>query len=203
MSHHHWTSSTSIQSRSMSINRRSINIHRRCSATNFRGAGEVRRSGGEGRDTGCVVAMRTPACQRGDEGESVYESATMVECAENGEGSKSENYEGSKSENGEGKRERERRAMVKRGEDPALVQEVHTTSFIYGLVPNSAENAEDLRNTSKRREHRSARNVEARNVEARNVEVRNVEARNVEVRNVEARNVEARNVEAQLWSLLY
>ena len=70
--------------------------------------------------------------------------------------------------------------MVKRGEDPALVQEVHTTSFIYGLVPNSAENAEDLRNTSKRREHRSAENVEARNVEARNVEARNIEARNVE-----------------------
>ena len=57
---------------------------------------------GEGRVTGCVVAMRTPACQRGDEGESVYESATMVECAENDEGSKSKNYEGSESENNEG-----------------------------------------------------------------------------------------------------
>ena len=49
-----------------------------------------------------MVAMRTPACQRGDEGESVYESATMVECAGNDEGSESENYEGSESENDEG-----------------------------------------------------------------------------------------------------
>ena len=39
--------------------------------------------------------------------------------------------------------------MVKRGEDLALGQEAHTTSFIYGLVPNSAENAEDLWNTLK------------------------------------------------------
>ena len=55
-----------------------------------------------------MVALRTPACQRGDEGESVYESATMVECAENDEGSKSENSEGSKSENGEGSESAER-----------------------------------------------------------------------------------------------
>ena len=48
-----------------------------------------------------MVAMQTPACQRGDEGESVSESATMVECAENDEGSESENYEGSESENAE------------------------------------------------------------------------------------------------------
>ena len=39
--------------------------------------------------------------------------------------------------------------MVKRGEDLALVQEVYTTSFIYGLVPNSVENAKDLQNMSK------------------------------------------------------
>ena len=63
---------------------------------------------GEGRDTGCVVVMQTPACQRGDEGESVDESATMVKCAENDEGSESENYEGSESENCEGSESAER-----------------------------------------------------------------------------------------------
>ena len=62
----------------------------------------------EGWATGCVVAMRTLACQRGGEGESVYESVTRVECAENDKGSKSENGDGSKSENDEGSKSTER-----------------------------------------------------------------------------------------------
>ena len=81
--------------------------------------------------------------------------------------------------------------MVKRGEDPALVQEVHTTSFIYGLVPNSAENAEDLRNTLKRREHRSAENIGAQGTSER-TERRSAERRSAE--NIEAHSMSKRTV---------
>ena len=120
----------------------------------------------EGQDTGCVVVMRTPACQRGDEGESVYESATMVECAENDKGSESENGEGSESESAERWwREGKTRRLFRRYILQALYTDLYLTQRRMPKTCGTCWSADqstwrvEVWRTLKCREHWSAWNV--------------------------------------------